>query len=110
MIPQPFGDTVTLIRRTASGADADGQVVYAEAAEVIPGCVVYPTSSTEADERGTVLTDTLTAHLPPGTAVDGIAAAEVRGRRYEVEGVPFDWRSPFTGWNPGVELTLKAVS
>ena len=34
----------------------------------------------------------------------------VRGREYAVDGDPADWRSPLTGWEPGIVVTLEVVS
>jgi hypothetical protein len=33
----------------------------------------------------------------------------VRGLTCEVQGRPFDWRNPFTGWAPGTLVRAKIV-
>lgn len=51
----------------------------------------------------------LTGYGPPGVDVLPTDRLEVRGQVYEVEGEVGVWRSPFTGWQPGVEVALRRV-
>lgn len=51
----------------------------------------------------------LTGYGPSGADVLPTDRVEVRGQVYEVEGEVGVWRSPFTGWEPGVEVALKRV-
>ena len=51
----------------------------------------------------------LTGYGPPGAGVLPTDRMEVRGEVYKVEGEVGVWRSPFTGWEPGVEVALRRV-
>jgi len=51
----------------------------------------------------------LTGYGPPDADVLPTDRVEVRGQVYEVVGEVGVWRSPFTGWEPGVEVALRRV-
>ena len=51
----------------------------------------------------------LSGYGPPGVDVLPTDRMEVRGEVYEVEGEVGEWRSPLTGWEPGVEVALRRV-
>lgn len=73
--------------------------------------VVAARSSSEADGAGRAAVIVgLTAYLPPGTAVTAHDRLRVRGDMYEVEGEPFEWRSPWSSTASGVEVALSRVS
>lgn len=46
----------------------------------------------------------------PAVAPAAIDQITVRGTRYDVDGTPAVWISPFTGWAPGLVVKLKAVT
>ena len=107
------GETVTIITRTKSSQpDAKGNDVYTETPTDVSGAVVWPTGSTETLQRQDQVTTGLTVLLPASTpvAVTAISAMLVRGLKYEVEGNPSDWRSPFTSRRPGYEVRLTRVT
>ena len=105
----PFGQSVSLVRRTVTGQDAFGNDVYAAVSTVVPGAFA-PGGSTEQVQGQDVLITQPTVYLPPGTDVSAVDAIDVAGDRYEVDGSPNHWSNPFTGHAFGVEVRLKRVS
>lgn len=109
------GETVTRLRATAKLDRSSGEMTGADwispSTLVILGCAFDPGTSTEPLERGrdAVLTQP-TVYAPAGSDVLAGDRLVVRGRTWEVDGDPGDFRSPFTGWHPGVAIALKAVS
>lgn len=85
---------------------ADGDV----AATPVDGCGVAGGGSLEPlqDARNAVVSD-FDVIMPPGTVVTSANRVIVRGLTCTVEGRPFDWRSPFTGWAPGVIVHAKIM-
>lgn len=107
------GETVTIITRTKTGAlDAKGNDLYGETPVDVSGAVVWPTGSTETLQRQDQVTTGLTVLLPTSApvTVTAISAMLVRGERYEVQGNPSDWRSPFTSRRRGFEVHLTRVT
>lgn len=103
------GETVTFLRRTESGRDAHGNPTWTWGETVVPGCVVWPTGSTEQVQGQDQTSERLTVLAPYGTDVTAYERAEVRGLVYEVQGVPSQWASPFTPTKAGVEVRLERV-
>ena len=111
MVTFPFGETVTLHRRVLSPKpDQDGNDVYIPTDIPIPGCAFDPGGSVESVQGQDMVTTKPTVYAPPGTVVLATDGVTVRGLPYEVDGAPSDYISPFTGWNPGVVVRLKAVT
>jgi len=106
------GETVTVITRTKTGVDGKGNDVYGETPTDVAGAVVWPTGSTETLQRQDQVSTGLTVLLPASSPVKptAISAMLVRGDRYEVDGNPSDWRSPFTSRRPGYEVHLTRVT
>lgn len=117
------GESVTVLRAVA-GADGYGDPVLADWANTgsivstaVQGCAVAPSSganlsgtSAEDNNNRTAVIVGLQLYLPAGTDIRSSDRVVVRGETFEVEGIPGDWRSPFTGWRPGVEVALIKVS
>lgn len=76
----------------------------------IDGCGFNPGSSTEPlqDARNAVVTRP-EVYAPSGADVLAGDRLVVRGDTYEVFGNPGDYRSPFTGWAPGLAIPLQRV-
>lgn len=106
----PFGQDVTLVRRTVSGRDAYGNDVFTETQTAIPGCPVWPRSSTENVQAQDLTITGVAALLPAGTDVSAVDAVLIAGLKYEVDGEPAVFVSPFTNLAPGVQLNLKRVT
>lgn len=77
---------------------------------VIPDLAFNPGSSNEPSEvgRNAVITQP-EVYGPVGIDVLAGDRLAIRGRTYEVEGDPAEWRSPFTGWEAGVVIKLELV-
>ena len=102
MITRP----VTLVRRQSNGLDALGNDTWAETPVVVQG-VYAPGGSTETMQGRDSVTTTGIVYLPAGTPVDALAAVDIDGERFEVDGEPTVWRHALTGWTPGVEVRLR---
>jgi len=102
------GETVTLVSGPTMDAYGD-PVTGTPTRTAIPLCAVAPRYSTETTERGRqgVIVG-YTIYPPSGApAVLYTDSLEVRGELCAVEGAPAAWVSPFTGWAPGSEITVK---
>lgn len=105
----PFGDTMTLHTRTVTGADTYGNDTYGSTDTTVVGAFAPAGSQVLMQGQLTVL-DQDTAYLPGGTNVETVDKITVRGTTYLVDGSPFDYIHPGTGWNPGVVVKLLAVT
>lgn len=113
MIPFPHGETVTRQRAdqvpNRYSGDDESEPDWQFYSELdIDGCAFNPGTSSEPLETGrnAVLTRP-EVYAPPGADVLAGDRLVVRGVVYEVDGDPADWRSPFTGWRPGLVIRLK---
>lgn len=106
----PHGETVTVRTPVPGPDDRYGNPTLAWSDQPVPGCAVAPRSSTEPDQvgRSAVITG-LVVYLPTGTPVTAQSRFLVRGEEYEVEGEPGDWRNPYTGGWPGLEVAVIRV-
>lgn len=106
----PHGVPVTLHTRGVVGQDAYGNDVYGDTDTVVEGCAFDPGSSLELVQGQDMVRTQPTVYAPSGTAVTAVDALTVNGVRYEVDGSPNDYHSPFTGWGAGVVIRLKGVT
>lgn len=107
------GESVLLHRYLGAGRDSHGNVIPSYAPPVtVAGVGVAPGSSSEPRSGGSsrVITG-MAIFLPPDVSVNPQDQITVRGQLYMVEGdMSGAWANPFTGWNPGAEVTLKRVT
>lgn len=110
----PHGITVTRLR-AASEIDPYSQEAVetdwtSPASLDIPGCAFNPGRSAEPtqDARNAVITQP-EVYAPFGSDVLSGDRLVVHGDTYDVDGKPAAWQSPFTGWEPGLVITLKEV-
>lgn len=109
----PHGDTVTRLRGTPIVDPYSGEATGTDWSHPsrldFPGCAVWQESSVESpDQMGVQRTKVVTVTkcaVPFGADFLPSDRFEVRGRTYEVVGDIEDWRSPFTGWEPGSVVT-----
>jgi hypothetical protein len=111
------GITITVLPRDL-GTDENGDPVEPDPDDEgfeIAGCGVAPRTSDElhADGRAGVIVG-LTLYAPAGSDLRTrdrieIPAGAPNPGTYEIEGEPGEWRSPLTGWAPGVEAALRRV-
>ena len=112
----PFGETVVQIPRRKSGRNGLNNDVYVDGAPITyQNIAVWPrdgnsTSANEDTYGAERVIIGLGISLPPGSQVSAEDRFQVRGETYEVDGDPQEYRSPFTGWNPGLPLSLTRVT
>jgi hypothetical protein len=108
-----FGETVTLLSRTVSGRDADGNDVYTTVETPVPGSVFAPFGSTELIQGQDTSIQNPTIYLGDPTVIPK-ATDRVRrpnGEVYEIDGVPQVFPpNPFTGERVGAVLRLERVT
>lgn len=76
--------------------------------EVTEYAAVEPRPSQEPvqDARNAV-TSGFTLYLSPDSTITARKKVGVRGKVYDVLGEPALWRSPFTGWEPGLVVQCE---
>lgn len=108
------GETVTRLRAAAAADRFSGQATALDwtTPDELPieGCAFDPGTSSEPLEqaRDAVLTKP-TVYAPADADVLATDRLVVRGRTWQVDGDPADYRSPFDGWTPGLVVHLKAM-
>lgn len=102
------GETVTVITEATDADPYSGDAGTAGSEVDVPGVGVEPRPSDEPtqDARNAVVSG-FTLYLPPGTEIGPQNRVQVRGGTYSVLGEPAVWRSPFTGWEPGVVVQCE---
>ena len=108
----PYGETAVILRAPLVDAGYGNQERDWDNATPTesPGWAFAPRpgdETTTSDSPSVIVG--LTGYGPPGADVLPTDRLEVRGDVYEVEGEVGEWRSPFTGWEPGVEVALRRV-
>lgn len=105
----PYGETIMIVRKTASGRDSYGNDTYTTSEFTVLGAVAPKVSSEDMQSRDQVDSG-LIAWVPGGTTVYATDQFLIRGATYEVDGDPMDWRSPFTGRAAPVQIMLHKVT
>lgn len=100
-------ESVTLIRRTSSTSDAYGLPIYSESQTTLQAAVTSRTTSKTVGASEITITDGITLYLDGGADVRNDDQFVVRGKRYLVDGEPFDWVNGLGTWNPGVVVDLR---
>ena len=106
-----YGETVTRLRAGVS-VDPYSQEVTEDWSNPssfdVAGCGFDPGSSGETlDLARNVLITQPKVYAPAGSDIVATDRLVVRGITYEVDGDVAEWRSPFTGWEPGIVVPLK---
>jgi hypothetical protein len=110
----PHGETIVRQRGTAQtdpySGEASGVDWSDPAVADIEGCAVADGGSLEPlqDARNSVESD-FDILAPFGSDVLASDRVVVRGLVCEVQGRPFDWRHPMTGWEPGMVIKARIV-
>lgn len=107
----PFGESVQIEAALSGIENAHGDLLEGFAQPVtVDGCAFDPGGSAESFGPGRdVVISQPRLFAPPGTVVTARSRVTVRGLLYVVQGEPAVWRSPFTGWEPGVAIPLERV-
>lgn len=100
-------EQISQIRETSTGTDEYGLPIVTIETFTVSAIVAPRTSSKTVGSSEVTVTEDLALYLPPGTVVLPKDVFDVRGKRYLVDGEPFEWRSPFGGWTPGVVVDLR---
>lgn len=112
-----FGDGIvaTRIRRHLvsdpySGEDTLGDWQHASLLAIGP-CAFAPSSSTEGRDIGRdQISDYATLYAPLRSDFRALDRVAVGGSTWDVEGTPAEWRSPFSGREWGMVVSLRRVS
>lgn len=105
------GETVTVVTAGTKADPYSGETApdwdVATFADVA-GVAVEPRPSQEPvqDARNAVVSG-FTLYFPAGAAIAADNRVIVRGGTYEVLGEPAVWKSPFTGWEPGIVVQVE---
>jgi SPP1 family predicted phage head-tail adaptor len=108
--PFPYSQTVTLLRRVLAGQNEYGNDTYTDVPVQIPYCVVQPGSSSENVQWTEQVSTEVTVFVPYGTQVTALDAFLIGGVKYEVQGVPSEWRSPFSGHTSPTQVRAAVVT
>lgn len=103
-----WGETVTRIRETATGAvDRYGNPITTDVETDIEGAAFAPKGLPELTPVGRVITNEAPTlyfrYVPDIIAADRM---RVRGVEYRVDGVPAEWRDPWGSTVGGLVVTL----
>ncbi len=109
-----FGESVTRQRAATSvdpyTSESRPDWTKTPVSVTITGCAFDPGGSTEAVDIGRApVTTSPRLFAPVGSDIKSGDRIVARGATFEVDGNPADWRSPFTGWNPGIVVGLQLV-
>lgn len=110
-----FGETVVRLRAVVVLDPYSGEPVALDWTDPdqldINGCAFAPGGSEEPLEQGrNAVVTSPTVYAPTGADVEARDRLVIRGRTWDVDGDPADWRHPMTGWMPGVVIPLKEVA
>lgn len=108
-----IGETVVRVR-PGETTDRYGATVadWANPDEAdIEGCAFAPGDTSEDHSAGRVAVIAgPTLYAPPGADIAPHDRIEARGEVFEVDGVPADWRSPYTNRCHGLAVPLRRVT
>lgn len=105
------GETVVVVHPTTGATDDYGNPIddWANATRItVENCGLAPRTEPESgspDAPAAIIGFTL--YAPPGTSIATIDRIEARGVTWEVDGIPGEWRNPFTGTDFGLEVALR---
>lgn len=102
------GETVTVIRPGGQDRTGDG---VTDARFDVEGCAIIQQST--ADDRGSAdrraAVTTIELLCPAGADVRRGDKVKIGDVTYLVDGQPWTPHSPFTGWEPGLNVRLRGV-
>lgn len=110
-----FGFVATVHRMPAK--DRWGDTPTEPVTHTVAGCAFYLPSSTEITQAQDTLIDRGVLLAPYGADIlptdeielpqEAAVPPAYRGMRWRIDGTGAQWRSPFTGWQPGDEYQLR---
>lgn len=105
-----YAGTITVGRQAK---DRFGDPVGDMDTHTIDGCIPYPAGSTEVANRSDSVTTGNGVLVPIGSDIKASDVVWLPGEdtsdrpRWQVDGEPGVYPSPFTGWQPGTQVELK---
>lgn len=106
----PFGETVTLLATSVSGADALGNDILTTTPTVYTNVPVWPIGDSEDTAGRDQVVATHAALLPSGSPVKAQDRIQWQGNTFEIDGEPNEHTNPITGSSAGVLVTIKLVT
>lgn len=101
----------TVVRLRGKTLDKYGDPTGSDAEVELEGCAVAPRVSGDVDDRGRQgVVVGLSLYAPHGTDLLHTDRVKVDGVVYEIDGEPGAWKSPFSGWEAGIEVALKRAA
>lgn len=110
MHPFTYGQTVTIVQRIPAGQDEYGNDAFTDQTVDIPLCVVAPANTSETFSFTEQVSDTVMVYFPAGTEVGYLDAVLINGDKYEVQGNPQSFISPFSGHDSPVQVRVSRVT
>lgn len=105
------GVMVTLTSVAAS-KDKYGDATATTAERQWGPCAIAPRYANESSDSRTapvIVGKVIYGPVPP-VAIDSDDILEFDGEIWQVDGLPGEWKNPFTGWEPGVEVPVKRAA
>lgn len=99
-------ETVLVFRAARADSLDDTDDSSTEPDHEVPNCIIWPRTSTE-EGKGEVVIEGLNVFTPAGADVLASDTVEARGERYDVDGVPGDYR--LRGRQRGLLVVLKRL-
>lgn len=109
----PFGVSLVVYRPGAASWNGDKAP---GSTHVTTGCALWQNSSDEITQQRDTTITTYTVLAPRGADITTADLVWLPGddpakpARWQVNGDPAPFDSPFTGWRPGIEVQLKRVA
>ena len=101
----PHGVTI-IVRSVTTTDDGLGNTTETTIEEPWGPCAVAPRYATEStDPRVPPVIVGKVVYGPP-RALDSDDTLLIDDVTYQVDGLPGEWRNPFTGWAPGIEVPV----
>lgn len=107
-----LGVETLVVHRPSSTLDRFGDPTSTEPDREVEGCAIVPrpAAGEDADPRSMTVIAGLQAFCPPDADIRATDQVTVRGRRYEVDGEPGDFRARRTGASKVLLVNLKRVT
>lgn len=106
-----YGETVSVLSPGSAADPYSGETQddWSSPTSVsVAGVAVEPRPSGEPLQNArNQVTSGFTLYVPSGTTISARNRVTVRGDTFNVVGEPATWRSPFTGWEPGLVVQVE---
>lgn len=105
----PYGETIT-VRSTTTTDDGLGNTTTTITETPWGPCAVAPRYANESTDPRVPQVIVGKTVYGPTIALDSDDTLLIGGVEYQVDGLPGEWVSPFTGWAPGIEVPVKRAA